>query len=500
MEIRIPLSMWEAVLKEFDDRKPDEAMCIMLVKGIEALGKRIYIASRLITPSDDEAARGSYGVEPDESFLRPFYEWLKVDRVLESGYRVAVIHSHPFCSGSVRFSSIDHRSLRDDWKIIASEFGRDVEYLSIVLNQNGTSFDGYVQDRHGAHSIARIVVPGHMLNVIHREKPETLSHKELFSRMLLIPDYDLDRIAGLCIVLVGLGGLGSSILQDLLMLGIGEQGLTILVDPDTVEESNLSRIAYATFDDIGRPKVDVAQSYSKSVRPDREVMALQKKCFDVMDILAICDKVIGAVDRDAARYGLNHLAANCLTTYLDVSAGIIIDEIAGQQLVMSGGQVRLFVPEKSPCLLCNMGLDQTEIDKEWARGKLTRDEKKLLRKAGYLEDLLSTGTPQPSVYNLNQIMAGMATSTLLSYVLRGVDYDFVSLDLENLEVLKGKAEGNVLCPYCGEENCIGDAEIFSLENHLKASAIGDFPEPSYAGKISDRGDAGTAKEARDAIR
>ena len=499
MEIRIPDSMWEAMLKEFDDRKPDEAICLMLVKAIEAPGKRIYVASRLITPSEDEAVRGRYAVEPNESFLRPFYEWVKADGIFAEGYRIAVIHSHPFCSGSVRFSSTDRKSLKDDWQVIASEFGEDLEYLSIVLNQDGTSFDGYVQDKHGAHSIEKIVVPGHMLSVIHREKPKKPLHNELFSRMLLIPDFDLDKIARLRIGLVALGGLGSSILQNLIMLGIGEQGLTILVDHDTVEESNLSRIAYATFDDVGKPKVDVAQNYSKSVRPDRETMVFQKKCFDVMDILATCDLVIGAVDSDAARYGLNHVATNCLTTYLDVSAGVIIDEIAGQQLVMSGGQVRLLVPERSPCLLCNMGLDQAEINKEWARGKLTRDEKKLLRKAGYLEDILSTGTPQPSVYNLNQIMAGLATSTLLSYVLRGVDYDFVSLDLENLEVLKGKAEGNDLCPYCGRENCIGDAEIFSVENHLKVSAIEDFPEPSYAGKVSDSDDTDAAEEAADAV-
>ena len=41
MEIRIPFFMWEAVLKEFNDRKPNEAMCIMLVEAIEALGERM---------------------------------------------------------------------------------------------------------------------------------------------------------------------------------------------------------------------------------------------------------------------------------------------------------------------------------------------------------------------------------------------------------------------------------------------------------------------------
>ncbi|MFC1718352.1 ThiF family adenylyltransferase [Candidatus Poribacteria bacterium] len=294
----------------------------------------------------------------------------------------------------------------------------------------------------------------------------------------------------------------SCIASGLVMLGIGEEGTRILVDPDSVEESNLSRIDYATFDDIDRPKVDVARDYIERARPQGQIITFQQECFDreVLQALASCDLIIGAVDSEAARYALTHLSANFMVPYLDAGAGVIIDKLMGRQIVTPGGQIRLSIPGVSPCLHCTLGLNQSAIENELARRNLTEDDMELLRKTGYLQDLLSTGAPQPSVYNLNQITAGITTSTLLSYVLRSVDYHFASLDLEKLEILKGKSKSNELCPYCGKNNCIGNAELFDFEEYINPPSA-EVPELSYRGKDRDGADLEivSAEDKQDAV-
>ena len=64
------------------------------------------------------------------------------------------------------------------------------------------------------------------------------------------------------VLLVGLGGIGSTVLQHLAAAGIGEIGL---VDQDTVALSNLQRQTIYTYEDIGRKKVSVASNFVKKL-------------------------------------------------------------------------------------------------------------------------------------------------------------------------------------------------------------------------------------------
>ena len=64
------------------------------------------------------------------------------------------------------------------------------------------------------------------------------------------------------VLLVGLGGIGSTVIQHLAAAGIGKIGL---VDQDTVALSNLQRQTIYTFEDIGRKKVSVASNFVKNL-------------------------------------------------------------------------------------------------------------------------------------------------------------------------------------------------------------------------------------------
>lgn len=64
-----------------------------------------------------------------------------------------------------------------------------------------------------------------------------------------------ERLANSCVVLIGLGGIGSNILMHLSGAGVGQ---IVGIDPDDIELSNLNRQFLFTESDIGNRKADVA--------------------------------------------------------------------------------------------------------------------------------------------------------------------------------------------------------------------------------------------------
>ena len=71
------------------------------------------------------------------------------------------------------------------------------------------------------------------------------------------------------VLLVGLGGIGSTVLQYLAAAGIGKIGL---VDQDTVALSNLQRQTIYKFEDIGRKKVDAASKFVKNLNKNVDIV------------------------------------------------------------------------------------------------------------------------------------------------------------------------------------------------------------------------------------
>src|SRR6266487_2647066 len=121
---------------------------------------------------------------------------------------------------------------------------------------------------------------------------------ERYSRNeLLFGKAGQERLASTRVAIVGVGGLGSHVSQQLAYAGV--QSLT-LVDPDKVELSNLNRLVGAVPGDVGVEKVNVIRRSVSSVNPDADVSTYA----DVLNgdttgaAVAEVDVVFGCVDRD----------------------------------------------------------------------------------------------------------------------------------------------------------------------------------------------------------
>ena len=88
---------------------------------------------------------------------------------------------------------------------------------------------------------------------------------DMFSRTeLLLGKEKVDILKNSKVAIFGIGGVGSFVLEGLARAGIGS---FILVDNDTISESNLNRQLIATTKTIGRPKVEVAKERVLAINP-----------------------------------------------------------------------------------------------------------------------------------------------------------------------------------------------------------------------------------------
>src|SRR5665647_3638505 len=87
-----------------------------------------------------------------------------------------------------------------------------------------------------------------------------------------LSDEDQLKLANSCVAVVGCGGLGGYIAEQLARVGVGR---LVLFDGDRFEVSNLNRQIMATELNIGQWKVEAAQERLRSVNSEVQVEAVR---------------------------------------------------------------------------------------------------------------------------------------------------------------------------------------------------------------------------------
>lgn len=120
------------------------------------------------------------------------------------------------------------------------------------------------------------------------------------TRMLIGQD-NLDRLKEAKVLVFGVGGVGGYVCEALCRAGIGRIDI---VDKDSVDITNINRQIIATYQTLGRPKVEVCRERMLSINPNIKVDARQ--CFylpeksEEFDFGAY-DYVVDAVDNVTAK-------------------------------------------------------------------------------------------------------------------------------------------------------------------------------------------------------
>jgi len=165
-----------------------------------------------------------------------------------------------------------------------------------------------------------------------------------YSRQILLPEIDIEgqeRLADSCVLVVGLGGLGSPVAMYLAAAGVGR---LILVDHDEVELSNLQRQIVHSTADLQRKKVISARDRLAALNPSIAIEMCDHKLseeeFD--QLLTTVDAVVDATDSFDSRFNINR---HCVRHRKPLISGAAI---------RFEGQVTVFDPriDESPCYRC----------------------------------------------------------------------------------------------------------------------------------------------------
>jgi molybdopterin/thiamine biosynthesis adenylyltransferase len=215
------------------------------------------------------------------------------------------------------------------------------------------------------------------------------------------------RISAAKVTIVGLGGLGSHVAQQLAYLGVVDYAL---VDFDVVTESSLNRLVGAVPADVAAhtKKVDVGARTIRSVQPEANVATIDGRITDIdaERVIARADVVFGCLDRDIHRLELLEVITRHAKPCFDLATDVIGE---GEDLAYGG---RMVLCDGTRCLVCLPDLlDQEAI----ARDRLSPDLRDADRRIYGVnrDDLAGTG---PAVVSINGVVASLSVTEFMVLV------------------------------------------------------------------------------------
>jgi len=228
-----------------------------------------------------------------------------------------------------------------------------------------------------------------------------------------------EKIQSCRVAIVGLGGLGSHVAQQLAYLGVRS---FLLIDSDRASRSNLNRLIGATEDDVAERllKVDIANRLIRTIRPNAQVDFIAKSFIseEAFARLQGTDFVFGCVDNDASRLVLNEFCQAYSRTYIDIATDIDPEtKDFGGRMLLSDGRV---------CLSC-----KGEFSEAGLRYGFSTDQQRREEEAVYGISRGALGRAGPAVVSLNGILASVAVTEFL-VELTGVRPAYLHLEYKGM--------------------------------------------------------------------
>jgi hypothetical protein len=354
----------------------------------------------LLAPTDGWENRG-------RDHLRPSSRWLSavIGSAIAEVSGLAFVHSHPGHGHPPELSGLD-KSTSIDWA--ASLTPRlDGPFLSLVWTPDGLSGWVFESEDPSVHwNLSKAQVLGGRRLVTLRGMSDVSSTQEIDDRQIrALGELGNRKLQDLTVAVVGVGGTGSPLAEQLARVGVRE---LILVDPDRVDTpSNLRRITGSRPEDLtqGVPKVDVVTRHLTEaglgtvIHPVHSDIRYEEAARRVLD----ADVVISTTDTHSSRSLINQLAQQYLLPVIDV--GVKIGTALDGRVTGMPTEVRLLLPDTG-CMWCIGVLDSARIRAE----NLPMEERRNQVAEGYIQGV---DQPEASLAALNYFASSLAVLTLV---------------------------------------------------------------------------------------
>jgi molybdopterin/thiamine biosynthesis adenylyltransferase len=201
--------------------------------------------------------------------------------------------------------------------------------------------------------------------------------------------------------IIGLGGLGSHLAQQLAYLGVKQ---FLLVDADTLSESNLNRLIGASGVDLGQSKVDLAARVIRTIQPEATIDPHARWLTEDAEPAGLwsVDVIFGCVDEDRARLDILRFAAAHAIAYVDLASDVTAKGEFGGRIV--------FAKDGERCLSCLGELDQHAL----ARSRMS-EEQRAADDDIYGVDRAALAESGPSVVSVNGVVASLAVTEFMCW-------------------------------------------------------------------------------------
>ncbi len=384
----------------------EEAAGVMLAGVAEAPNGDIRILARCIRWVEEAAytCREWYGMTiRSEGYVRALAEAETL------GAACIWVHTHPGQGASPRPSKRDRTVDEEIVDLFRLRSGSPY-YGTLIFSPLSPelAFTGYLQrEGSAAVQIDRLWQVGNRWR-LHRAYDSSMPQlSPIFDRNVQAFGAAVQQTLGdLNIGVVGCGGTGSIVAEQLVRLGV--RHLT-LVDPDELSESNLTRVYGSTVSDVGKPKVMILKRHLMRIAPNIRCETIQSMVTleSAARRLIGCDVVFGCTDDNAGRLVLSRLATYLLTPVID--CGVILSSDSTGQLMGIDGRVTILSPGQA-CLICR---DRVNLARAGAE-LLTPDERVRREDEGYAPALAQT---EPAVVTFTTIVGSTAVSELLERLI-----------------------------------------------------------------------------------
>lgn len=399
--LAFPEEIWRTLTQAVDERA--ESAAILSARLVETKGRAVVLIRDVAwLPVASYNRREANGLAIPSSAYIPLLRHASDD-----GSIALFLHTHPGGrpKPSVRDLAVD--------AALASTFAnrtRTGVYGSVILGDRSKnpSISGVIQLSDG--SIARVTharIVGRSLRMISAWSPEAppqalAAETGAFDRQIrTFGAAGQAVISGLRVAVIGAGGTGSAVAEQLARLGVRD---LLLVDDDVVNSSNVSRVYGSRSLDAGKAKVHVVGRHLSDIGLGTNVSTIEGRVTGEAVTRSLMDRdlVFGCTDDHAGRVVLSRLAYAMLIPVLDMGVSVVTDGARVQGLY---GRVT-FVSPGGPCLICRNRIDLTRAREE----QLALGERQRLETEGYVQGL---GEPNPSVVSYTTTVASLAVDEFL---------------------------------------------------------------------------------------
>lgn len=324
-----------------------------------------------------------------------------------NGLGAVICHSHP---SDIPYSPTDEEGELRIVEALRAFIPRGAPTASLLFHPNGVSGRVWLPDTAQPVRLSEIIVVGRFMRRIGSPTPKERDETSFDREVRAFGAEGVSRIRRAKAAIVGTGGTGSPIAEQLVRLGVTD---LVLIDPDRLEMSNLTRV-YGTYVSDLTPrwwsfrrsdpyKVRLIKRHLLSVRPHTTVRAVPTSVVIESAASALLDRdvIFLCTDEHWGRSIVNQVSYQYLIPTINLGMSVRAKEgkISG-----AVGVVDVLRPGL-PCLWCRQFLRADRIAAE----SMPRKDREARAREGYVDGVETA----PSVVSVTTTIAGLAVTQFL---------------------------------------------------------------------------------------